>query len=271
MRLALSESLVRDVNATDARAAMSYWIRNLIAGMNIQVKLDDGLFSNASQLEARLKGGEIDAVGVNILEYRRIAPLLDRGQVTVPVFRTRFEYVLLVRADGPLSTLSALRGRRLLLLDSLAACVAPAWLSTLIGAGEPHDPAQFFSEIVRRSKPSQVILPVFFGQADACLTTQPSFITMGELNPQVVRRLRPLAVSPEIVHSLYAFRKGWNNATRDKVVEAFANMGVTATGRQVMTMFQCDSLATRDAHCLDASLALLAQAERFLGGKVVSG
>jgi len=270
MRLGLSESLARDVNATDARAAISYWIRNLVAGMNIQVQLDEGLFSNASQLEARLKGGEIDAVGVNILEYRRMTSLLDRSQVTVPVFRTRFEYVLLVRADGPLTTLPALRGRRLLLLDSLAACVAPAWLSNLVG-GEAHDPAQFFSEIVRRSKPSQVILPVFFGQADACLTTQPSFSTMGELNPQVVRRLRPLAVSPEIVHSLYAFRKGWTNPTRDKVVQAFANMGATATGRQVLTMFQCDSLSTRDAHCLDSSLAILAQADRAAGGKAVSG
>jgi len=271
MRMGLSESLVRDVNATDARAAMNYWIRNLVAGLNIQVQLDDGMFSNASQLEARLKGGEIDAVGVNILEYRRIAPLLDRSQVTVPVFRTRFEYVLLVRADGPLTTLSALRGRRLLLLDSLAACVAPAWLSNLVAAGEPLDPARFFSEITRRSKPSQVILPVFFGQADACLTTQPSFSTMGELNPQVARGLRPLAVSPEIVHSLYAFRKGWNNPTRDKVVQGFANMGATAMGRQVMTMFQCDSLATRSAHCLDASLAILAQAERGAGRKAVSG
>lgn len=262
MRLGLSESLVRDVNATDARAAMSFWINNMVEGPSIRVQLDDGLFSNATQLEGRLRRGEIDAVGVNILEYRRLAPLLDRSEVTVPVYRTRFEYVLLTRAGEALSTVGSLRGRRLLALDSMAACVAPAWLGFLVAAEEPRGPTALFGEIVRRSKPSQVILPVFFGQADACLTTQPSFSTMGELNPQVARRLRPLAVSPEIVHSLYAFRKGWNNTTREKVVQAFANMRATASGRQVMTMFQCDSLATRDAHCLDATMAILAQAER---------
>ncbi|MBL8173213.1 MAG: PhnD/SsuA/transferrin family substrate-binding protein [Bryobacterales bacterium] len=269
LRMGLSGSLAQDVNVVDARAAMTFWIRNLVTGMDFEVILDADLFDSAPRLEARLREGQLDAVGINFLEYRRMARLLDPRQIAIPVFRSRFEYVLLVAAGARLTALSGLAGQRLMMLDSLAACAAPAWLNNLLAAESNGD--RFFREVIRKTKPSQVILPVFFGQAAACLTTYQSFTTMAELNPQVGKRLRPLLVSPEVVHSLYAFRKGWNPPARDKVVRMFSKMDSTTVGRQVMTMFQCDSLAVRDASCLESTLAILAQSDRLAEAKGAGG
>lgn len=262
LRIGIAESLVRDVSITDARAAMVVWMKRIVQDLSIELRYPPEVFEPDDRLAAKLRLGELDTVAVNVISYRRLVDWLDPGPVTIPAQKTRLEYVLLVRADSGIDKLASLRGRRLMLLDTPPACIAPAWLSNLIAAEATDSPTPFFSAVIRRNKPNQVILPVFFGQADACLTTHPSFLTMSELNPQIATRLRPLAVSPEIVSSLYAFRRGWQGPARDKVVRALADLHLSTSGRQVLNLFQCESLVVRHSSCLKSSLEIMAQAER---------
>jgi phosphonate transport system substrate-binding protein len=164
-----------------------------------------------------------------------------------------------------------LRGRRLLVLRAPNMCVAPAWLSNLLRPQEPAGMERFFASVAHEAKPARVILPVFFGQADACLTTRRSFSIMSELNPQIARRLRPLLVSPEIVSTLYAFRKNYSGPNRERLTQALADLSKSASGRQVLTMYQLDGLIERDISCLDSSLAILAEADRPAGRKPGAG
>ena len=57
----------------------------------------------------------------------------------------------------------------------------------------------FFTQVKGANKASQVLLPVFFGQADACVVTASAFAVMAELNPQIHSRLQVLKRSPELV------------------------------------------------------------------------
>lgn len=264
LRLGLSESLVRDVGINDAKAAMVVWMKHIAEDLGVDLRYVPEVFENPENLSSKLKQGNLDAVAVNVLEYRRLREWLIPGKITVPSQKTPLTYVLLVRADSGVARIADLRGRRLLQLDSLQACVAPAWLTTLIGdERQEASVASFFGDVVKKPKPSQVIFPVFFGQAEACLTTQLSFRTAGELNPQIVKRLKILEASPEIVASLYSFRKGCSSGIRAKVVGAMAGLASSAAGRQVLTLFQCESLQERDASCVDATLSILARAERM--------
>ncbi|MBS1828294.1 MAG: PhnD/SsuA/transferrin family substrate-binding protein [Acidobacteria bacterium] len=263
LRFGVSQNLVHELNASDARAAITVWIRRITSDLAVNATFEGSLFESPQRLEEKLRNSQLDAVGINILDYRQMAGLLDRSQVAVPVFRGAFEYVLLVPTASAARNIAALRGHRLLMLDSAMAAAAPAWLETLVGEVEPQGPGRFFSTVTRNSKPTQVMLPVFFRQAEACLTTQSSFVTMSELNPQVASRLRPLAVSPEIVPVLYAFRKGWQSTIRDKALRAFSSVGASSAGRQLMTLFQCENLVVKDGSCLDPSVEILAAAERL--------
>jgi ABC-type phosphate/phosphonate transport system substrate-binding protein len=260
--LALSESVVGDVNLNDARAAMTVWINRLTKELGLSVRIAPEIFEKAEAFPARLRAGSLDAVAVNILEYRRMSTLLDDRQVTVPVQARRLEYVLLVNSNAGIASVADLKGRSLTLLESPPACMAPAWLWTLVHGLEPAGPSRFFGSITREPRPAKVMLPVFFGQVEACVTTSESFATMSELNPQMGKRMKSLAVSPEIVASLYGFRKGWIDGTRERMMSAWQNIGNTASGRQVLTMFQINGLATKDIVCLKATLAILTQAER---------
>jgi ABC-type phosphate/phosphonate transport system substrate-binding protein len=262
LRLAISESLVGDVNLNDARASMVVWMRRIAQDLELDLQYDPQVFENSERLAVRVRQGQLDTVAINILEYRRMIDWLNGSQVVVPTQRTKLEYILLVRADAGISKLADLKGRRLMALKVPKACIAAAWLSNLLDGEESGGAERFFGSIVPDTKPARVILPVFFGQADACLTTSSSFATMSELNPQVAKRLRPLATSPEIVSSLYTFRRDWEHSTRDQMIRALADLRSSPSGRQVLTMFQCESLVMKDSSCLNNSLAILEQAER---------
>lgn len=263
VRLGISESVVNDVNIVDARAAMIVWLRRLAETVGLHVQHDPQVFEPPARLEEKLRRGMLDTVALNIVEFRHMMGLLDARWVTVPVKRSGLSYMLLVSRESGIRRLADLKGRRLLLPTGNTACIGPAWLATLLHKEGLGPPEQFFGAVNREVKASKVILSVFFGQSDACLTTSPSFRVMSELNPQVGQKLVPLASSDELVTSLYALRKGWNSPVREQIIRALGEVGSTPAGRQVLTLFQFEGLAFRDASCLSASLGIIASAERL--------
>lgn len=269
LRFSLSDSMIGDVNVTDARSAMVVWLKRIEQDLKVTLRYDPNIFESPARMLARLRQGQLDAIAVNILEFRRMMDWLDCDRVTVPMQKSKLQYILLVRAESGIGKLADLRSHRMMCLDSPPTCIAPAWLANLLRAEALGEAELFFSSIVRKTKPSQVILPVFFGQTDACLTTNSSFLTMAELNPQVSKKLLPLAVSPEIVTTLYAFRKGWNDRSRDIVMRALEDLRVSAGGRQILNMFQCERLVVQPGACLKTALDIVAQWERG-GGKAAA-
>lgn len=260
--MALSESVVGNVNVNDARAAMRVWISRISKEVGLTVRISPEIFENAATFPARLREGSLDSIAVTLLEYMRLSTLLDAKQITIPMTARRLEYTLLVNSGSGIAKLADLKDRKISVLDATQASVLPAWLWTLVHPLEPAGPGKFFSSIARETRPGKAILPVFFGQMDACVVTSENFATMADLNPQMGKRLISLAVSPEIVPSLYGFRKGWDERSRERVRAAMADIGNSTSGRQVLTLFQINGLASRDPSYLESTLAIVRQAER---------
>jgi ABC-type phosphate/phosphonate transport system substrate-binding protein len=260
VRLAISESLLGDVNLNDARAAMRIWVERMTRDLNLFVN-SKLLFSTQEILE-RIRKGQADAVALNVLEYRQVADLLDSSQIVTSAGDAGLEqYVILVKQNSGIRGLADLKGRKLRMLKAPKMCVAPAWLLSTLEAGH-HGPAeQFLGALETESKFSRVILPVFFGQSDACLTSKRGFDTMCELNPQVARDLKVLVSSPSLVVSFYIFRKNYQSLNRGKLIKAISRLRTGAAGEQLATLFQFEALAVRDASCLASALSVLDAAE----------
>jgi ABC-type phosphate/phosphonate transport system substrate-binding protein len=107
------------------------------------------------------------------------------------------------------------------------------------------------------------VLPVFFGQSDACLTTKTTFETMCELNPQVARDLEAIATSPAMLVSFYVFHKNYHSPNREKLTNVLPKLDQSASGRQLATLFQFDRLEIRDGSSLTPALNVLEAAERL--------
>jgi len=260
VRLAISEAVIGDVNLNDARAAMQVWVKRLTA--NLKVALDPKLFSTSQEIVERARRGQLDAIALTVVEYRQIASLLDASQIVNAAGDAgTVQYLILARQGGAIKRLADLKGRRFCMLTGPKMFVAPAWLSATMEERHFGTPEQFFGPTVSDAKFSRVVLPVFFGQADSCLTTRLGFETMCELNPQVGRELFTLASSPAMTVSFYIFRKNFRNAEREKVIKAISGLRRSPDGQELATLFQFDELKVMDAGCLTAALNLLDRAD----------
>lgn len=264
VRLAISESILGEVNLTDARLAMRLWIK--LMGKDLNVVITPKLFSNSQEIHDRARRGELDAIALNVIEYRHIADLLDTTQIISAGGSAGHEqYLLLVKQESGIRRIEDLKGRRLYLLKSPRMCLAMDWLSNTLEAAHLGPKDRFFPAILEDAKFSKVVLPVFFGQADACLTTKQGFDTMCELNPQVGRALKAVASSPAMTLNIYIFRKGYHLPDRAKVIQAIAGLRGTVSGRQLATLFQFDELIVQDGNCLAAALGILRRADQHRG------
>src|ERR1017187_5206987 len=267
VRLAISETVVGEVNLDDARAAMLVWAKRLSEDLNVVI--DPKLFNSTQEIVDRTPKGQLAAMPGNVIEYRQIADLLDSSQIIGAAGLE--QHLILVKQNSGIRQIGDLKGRRLCTLKNPKMCVAPAWLFTILEEGH-HGPAeQFFGPGVTDSKFSRVVLPVFFGQVDACLTTKRGFDTMCELNPQVARDLKVIAGSPLMVVNFYIFRKNYQGVNREKLIKAILNLSGTVAGRQLATLFQFEDLGIRDAGCLASVLGVLDAADRARGQRGTGG
>jgi phosphonate transport system substrate-binding protein len=270
IRMTISESVVGDVNLNDARAAMLVWIKKVSQELHIVVEFDPKVFDTTQEIVSRLRTGVLDAVALNVVEYRLAAEDLDSHQIVCDA-GTFEQCVILAKRDSGIKQLGDLKGRRLYLLKTSKMCIAPAWLCTILDEGRHGLPEEFFSSVVGDSKVAKVVLPVFFGQADACLTSKRGFDMMCELNPQVARDLGVLASSPQMVTNFYMFRKGFPRAAREKLIAALSSVRAGPAGQQLSALFQFGDLMVRDADCLVSALNILDRAERARGRRGAGG
>ena len=144
LRLAISESVVGEVNLNDARAAMQVWMKRMAQDMNLVVEYNPKVFETTQEILGRARRGLLDAVALNVIEYRQMADLLDSSQVIASAGEEGPEqYAILVRQNSGIQRLGDLRGRRLILLEAPRMCMAAAWLSAILDEGHFGPSAQF--------------------------------------------------------------------------------------------------------------------------------
>jgi len=266
VRFAISESLVMDVNINDARAAMVIWIKRMMADLNVVIEYSPKVFDSSEEILRRARSGQLDAVALNVVEYRQIADVLDPSQIIAEASAGGPEqYLLLAKRTSGIQHLGDLRRRRLMTLKGPKMCVADAWLYTLLEEAHLGPSEPFFASVTTDAKVSRVVLPVFFGQADACLTSKRGFDTMCELNPQVAKELTVIESSPAMVVTFYTFHKNYHGASRDRFANVYSGLPSSAAGRQLATLFQFDGLTVRDVSCLRSALGVLEAADRARG------
>ena len=85
---------------------------------------------------------------------------------------------------------------------------------------------------------------------------------MFELNPQIGRRIKVLAASPPVVPVLFCFRADYMSPVRHQIMNELSHWHLSPAGRQILMLFQIDSLAEQPIGCLDSALELLAEQEK---------
>lgn len=262
-----SSSLFDEVAESDARAAVKVWAETFVRERHIQADPEPLVTENLSALLAAVRARQDDLVTISALEYLGLGSeaVNDSFLVDATGGHVLKEYLLLVHQDSPARGLSDLARSRLLVQQNIRMSLAEPWLDTcLLQAGLPPT-AEHFGTVRWQPKLSNVVLPVFFRQADACLVTRSGFETMVELNPQVGKMLRPIATSNGFLPSVTYVRPRTDGSLGSLNLRAeILRLQGTPQGQQMLRLFQVDRLMLVPPTMLDSARQLLATRQKLV-------
>lgn len=257
-----------DVDSEEARSVAQVWSdqilkRKFTDGVSKSVVLQD-----VSSLERSFREKEIDLAAVVSDEYLY---LKDRVPVE-PVFVTANSYgpyhqiVLIVRRDQGIRQLQDLRGRDLTVSQDRSRTIHMTWIETLLMENGFRRAEDFFAVINEARKPSQAILPVFFKQTDACVTTLQAFNVVCELNPQVAKDLMILHQSADLAGGVIVFRPDYNESHKERLIEVLGTLHIDPQGRQLLRLFHLNKLLPFKDEYLETVGALVRRHEALKVG-----
>jgi ABC-type phosphate/phosphonate transport system substrate-binding protein len=267
LRFGLSRAMFKEVNENDAAAAVSVYMKAL--GDEFGINLVPLILEGPAGIADALRRSDVDLLALNADEFLALEQEGLEGPLLVSAVSQHIaeEYVLLVPEDGVVKKVEDLRGRDLIVSTEAQASLARIWLEVLCRQHGLDSPAAL-GKVTTALKPTQVVLPVFFGKSDACIATRGAWELMGELNPQVKRRLRPIAVSPPVVGVLTCFRRGVSPALKQKIVRAIAASHAKPAFQQLMALFKVGKqLVEPPPSVLEGTRELMASYQRLTSDK----
>ena len=270
LRFAISDKVVVGVSLGDARAALAIWAQELLKTAGLPMAPNQDWVKPSHQLLGAIRGGKVDMFCVTIQEYRRIPQYVDISRIITDE-NGGDQLMLVVRQDGGIVNLAGLKGRSLIAQESPFTSLAEPWLTVSLRQDGLESPGQWLGRMTTSTKLSQVVLPLFFGQADACVVARRGLNMMFELNPQLSRKLKVLRASPNMLSAFFAWRKDFPAHLKKSIIDRLLELRSSPTARQVLTLFQSPGFTAQEPDCLSTANSLLDAYERYLepasGGK----
>jgi ABC-type phosphate/phosphonate transport system substrate-binding protein len=266
LRVAVSIDTLAGANVNDARAAYKVWIQEVTRSMgNIRAEVVPEVFIPSEQLIRMIRQGTVDCYGITATEYAKVAELSDPNTLLLQDYLSDgMEYVLVVHNDSPFKKLADLRGAQLVTHHHRDMVLLPAWLGTLLAANNLPTADHFFGSQTLRDSLTQVVLPVFFRHMDAACLARRYWNTAVELNPQLGRNLRFLAVSPKVVPMMVGYRRNCGAEGRRSLTEAILHITSAPRGQQIVALYQSQGFILRSNSAMTGTLEMLRQYERVL-------
>jgi ABC-type phosphate/phosphonate transport system substrate-binding protein len=254
-----SSKLFFDVDTNDAEAATKVWTGMLVKKMGSFGSSETVIFPDLSSVEKSLKEKSVDIV---VLFSQELVEIRNKVHLE-PVFAADYgrnfyhDQLLIVRADSGLSNLGDLKGKSLVIEIGQKGTLPMLWLETLLLREGVQKAQAYFSTTREAARAAQVILPVFFGKADACVVGRFSFETMVELNPQVGKVLKVIARSPGFLSGVVCMRKDFYDKYKDTLETTLKAFSTEPQGKQIMTLFKINRLVPYKPEYLETVESLL--------------
>jgi phosphonate transport system substrate-binding protein len=265
LRLAISVETLAGANVNDARAAYRVWLREVADQYATQTAEPvPEIFIPSEELIKDVRQGRLDCYGVDALEFARIVDLTDPDSLVIQDYLANgIEYVLLVHSGSPFKKLADLRASRIVSHLHRDMILLPAWLNTLLAASNLPAPERFFASQKLNDNLNQVVLPVFFRHVDGACLARRNWETAVELNPQMGRDLRPLAVSPKVIPIVFGFRRSTSARARKALIDAILRIETVPAGQQIVALYQSHGFAVKPAAVMNGTLEMVREFERL--------
>ena len=266
LRIGFTRVILGHVNQTDAEAALTVWAASVARERDLNVEPISTVHDDLDEVIDALRRKRLDAINLTFLEYLQVAAEVVLEPIFLVTVAGAFtdEYLLLVERE---SAHDSLAGRSLTVTDEARMCLAADWLDLLASeTGYPGGARAWLGDVRSQKTASSPVMGVFFGTADAAVTTSTNFDTMRELNPQIGRKLRVVARSRALVTTMTAFRKDFESPDKERIFAALNDLHTSSAGQQVLMLFKCDGYVQVDAAVLEETRAFVSRVRSLRHG-----
>jgi hypothetical protein len=251
---------LQGVNMHDARVALEMNIhRQSTSGLlDVEPKLE--IIQDAAAAADLIRQKQLYGLILTGIDYILLREMVAARPLYVASALTAFpveSYILLTSKEIDWAKLSVLAQRRLMVERYDRWDIGRIWLETELNQMQLPKSGTFFTSIQAADKPTHLVLPVFFGQAEACLVTQSTYQTMVELNPQLGRKLQVLMRSPGVIKSLFCVADDLDPRFVAETNRRLQAMHLTEDGQQLLMIFRFKRFFPFRAEDLEATERIL--------------
>jgi hypothetical protein len=261
------ENTSTGMHAKESRLALLTIMQKIFSHKYPEIRLHLDFLARDADLADTIRTKQYDVIATTGLDYLelmkqiRLRPLAILSKTDQPVGA----FMLITDKNKTLDTLKKIPERTLILEAGGRGDIAKLWMDTLLQARGLPKHNLFFDILRTGNKPSRILLPVFFGQADACIVSEDAFEVMSELNPQLKEQLVVQQRSPGFVNLLISATDRLEDWARDIVIEETERMNTSPDGQQILTTIQMKRFFTFKPEYLEDTERIY-QSQRRSGG-----
>jgi ABC-type phosphate/phosphonate transport system substrate-binding protein len=154
-----------------------------------------------------------------------------------------FIYHLIVNKSDSINDIKQLSGESIYIQAHSKDQASSLWLNKLLKDVSPLSADKFFKKINIDSKASNVLLPVFFKKAKACIVTNSSLKLLMELNPNIANQVKILYTSEPIILGFTCLNANKKNDENYRILkEVLPTLHENEYGKQFLDLFKAEKL-----------------------------
>lgn len=243
IKLVFAKNAFHNIKIEDANATAQILANHIKKIKNIKNDFVVELVSNDKDIIEN--HGDFDLLLLTTEQYLRL-----KNKLPLEPFCTNyanghygFIYHLIVNKKDNIDNIKQLQNESIYIQAHSKDQASSMWLNKLLKDAGIKNRDNFFGNTIIDSKATNVLLPVFFNKAKACIITDASLKLLMELNPAIKNQIKILYTSEPIILGLTCLNSNKKGDLGYEVLkDVLPNLQDNLYGKQFLDMFRAEKL-----------------------------
>lgn len=244
VNLVFAENAFHNIKIEDARAIAQILANHIKNLKNLKNNFIVKIAKNDKEILEMCKD-DFDLALITTEQYLRLRKSLQLEPFTTNYTDGNYGYIyhLIVNKDENIENISQLKGESIYIQAHTKDQTASLFLNKLLKEASLKPIENFFKDVIFDSKATNVLLPVIFKKAKACMITNSSLKLLMELNPGIKNQIKILHSTSPIILGLTCLNSNKKNDEAYKIFkDVLPTIHENEYGRQFINLFGAEKL-----------------------------
>jgi ABC-type phosphate/phosphonate transport system substrate-binding protein len=245
-KLAYSLSVFRNVNVNDAKAAAKILIQEIIKQVKINYKSEAVVIEDPIQDPNIINKEDVNIINMTSYEYLAIQKKIKLYPFAIPVLNDSClnKVIVLIRKDSNINSIADLKNKKIKIQATSSmskTSILDVWAKVLFYNNNVNLNIAFTTQETMHESASKAITSIFFKKADAAVVVEDDYKTIIELNPQLGKEMKVIAISKPLLLSISCYtekEKNVEKSIRDLMISTTFNLNKNQTGQNFLNIFK---------------------------------